>query len=374
MVSKDDQSKACELVGEWEALYDWLFRGPSTAPRGRDFRGWTSAYDGSPIADAVMLDWQATALRTLRGFRPQSVLEIGAGTGLILSHLAPECETYVATDLSGSVVAGLKQLVRRHDDLRHVELLVQPAHRCSSIARHFDTIILNSVVQYFPSAAYLTDVLLAAIGLLRPGGRIFVGDVRNPRTHALYLSSIRQERELRQLPELAAGNGELLVDPAYFSWFCDVMSPGAKSDAHLKRSPLVNELSVFRYDVVLLKPPFEHGGPIRELGGSETPLDEVTRVLETHPTGVTVLRDLPNPRLAKLLGWDLDTGIASFHAEALNSFAERLGLELTMRDAASASAHLVDIEFAPRAPYHVTPPSQQGGGERPPLAIGPLGP
>ena len=45
---------------------------------------------------------------------------------------------------------------------------------------HFDAVVLNSVVQYFPSAGYLLDVLAVAMRLLAPGGAVFIGDVRQP--------------------------------------------------------------------------------------------------------------------------------------------------------------------------------------------------
>ena len=38
---------------------------------------------------------------------------------------------------------------------------------------------MNSVVQYFPNAAYLTEVIDNAVELLAPGGSLFIGDVRN---------------------------------------------------------------------------------------------------------------------------------------------------------------------------------------------------
>ena len=44
---------------------------------------------------------------------------------------------------------------------------------------HFDVVVLNSVVQYFPSAGYLLEVLAVAMRLLAPGGALFIGDVRN---------------------------------------------------------------------------------------------------------------------------------------------------------------------------------------------------
>ena len=43
----------------------------------------------------------------------------------------------------------------------------------------FDVVVLNSVVQYFPGAAYLERVLRGAVAAVRPGGHLFVGDVRS---------------------------------------------------------------------------------------------------------------------------------------------------------------------------------------------------
>ena len=57
---------------------------------------------------------------------------------------------------------------------------MQPAEVVDGLpAGHFDTVVLNSVVQYFPSAGYLLDVLDKVLGLLVPGGAVYMGDVRN---------------------------------------------------------------------------------------------------------------------------------------------------------------------------------------------------
>ena len=63
-----------------------------------------------------------------------------------------------------------------------VELQAQPADDFTGLPEGtFDTVVVNSVVQYFPSADYLTAVLRGALERLAPGGVIFVGDVRNLR-------------------------------------------------------------------------------------------------------------------------------------------------------------------------------------------------
>ena len=61
-----------------------------------------------------------------------------------------------------------------------VTLLERPADDFKDLDDNsFDTVIINSVVQYFPSLEYLTKVLDGAIKATKPGGAIFVGDVRS---------------------------------------------------------------------------------------------------------------------------------------------------------------------------------------------------
>ena len=43
----------------------------------------------------------------LRALRPSRVLEIGCGTGLLLTRLAGTCESYVGLDFSAEVLAQL---------------------------------------------------------------------------------------------------------------------------------------------------------------------------------------------------------------------------------------------------------------------------
>ena len=84
------------------------------------------------------------------------VLEIGCGTGQLLACLAPATESYYAADISEVAIEAL----RKNIALPQVTLLRRPADDFSYLpAAYFDTLILNSVVQYFPNAAYLRNVL-----------------------------------------------------------------------------------------------------------------------------------------------------------------------------------------------------------------------
>src|SRR5690606_12085185 len=92
----------------------------------------------------------------------------------------------------------------------------------------FDTVVINSVAQYFPSADYLAQVLRSAVELLAPGGSVFVGDVRNLRLLRVLRAAVEVTRhggeiapeavpELRSAAEQAVRwEGELLCDPDFF--------------------------------------------------------------------------------------------------------------------------------------------------------------
>ncbi len=92
---------------------------------------------------------------------------------------------------------------------------------------YFDTIIVNSVVQYFPNAAYLTEVIDNAMDLLAPGGQLFIGDVRNHTLQKAFQTGIVLGRTDTGAPDAAVirqrvehavlGEAELLLAPEIFT-------------------------------------------------------------------------------------------------------------------------------------------------------------
>src|SRR4029077_2094696 len=133
-------------------LYDELYGAEVAAPGfGMDFRGWNSSYTGDPIPLEEMVEWRSATVDRIMALQPRRVLEIGVGSGLLLSQIAPQCEHYVGTDMSAVVIdnlgRSLEQLQVPWRD--RVQLLTQPAHIADALPRgYFDTIILNSVIQY----------------------------------------------------------------------------------------------------------------------------------------------------------------------------------------------------------------------------------
>ncbi|MDT0482747.1 condensation domain-containing protein [Streptomyces doebereineriae] len=224
--------------------------------------GWNSPHTGEYLTAAEMREWADTTFRQILALEPAHVLEIGCKTGGLLFRLAPRCTSYTGTDLSAYAL----QHIRDHRDwlaskVDDVELLERAADDYDGLAAgSFDTVVLNSVIQYFPSARYLERVLDGAVRLLRPGGHIYLGSVRSlPLLGALHLPGQLDRFQTtdpagplcQALTARVGQEQELALDPRYFTHLAERMS--GVGEVHLlpRLGRHRNELGAYRYDVVL---------------------------------------------------------------------------------------------------------------------------
>ncbi|WAZ19883.1 amino acid adenylation domain-containing protein [Streptomyces cinnabarinus] len=321
-------------VEEWKQVHELLYSAAGSEGSQENFAGWNSMYDGLPIPVEQMREWREATVERIRRLGPAGrVLEIGVGSGLILSRIAPDCETYWGTDLSAEAIAAL----RARNDIPGVELRAQPAHDTTGLPAHFfDTVILNSVAQYFPSADYLTDVLRAVSGLLAPGGRIFVGDVRNLRLLPTLRAAVETRRTttddksaLRAAVEQSVRwEGELLLDPDYFAAL-----DGFDAEIRIKRGAHHNELSRYRYDVVLRPGPRAAEPDEREIPWAAA--GRLDALLAERPPRLRIT-GIPNARLADDLAdlWRLEGSsgrtAAGADPEDLHALAARHGYQAAL--------------------------------------------
>ncbi|MBV9030940.1 MAG: amino acid adenylation domain-containing protein [Pseudonocardiales bacterium] len=295
-----------DRVGEWAEVYDSLYAESGSPVLGQDFTGWNSSYDGRPIPLAQMREWREATVARILSLQPRRVLEVGVGTGLLLSELAPRCETYWATDFSVPVIDALAGHVEQDPDLTaRVVLRAQPAHDIGGLpVGVFDTVILNSVVQYFPTTDYLVDVLNRMLRLVAPGGVVFLGDVRNLRLLRTLATAVQLHRAdpttdlgalRRAVEQTIRMEKELLVDPEFFTAWSRTVSDVGGVDIRIKRGRYHNELTRYRYDVAL------HRHPITPL-----PLDEAPELGWGHrisgPRALTDYLSTEHPELVRVSG------------------------------------------------------------------------
>ncbi|WPN60176.1 non-ribosomal peptide synthetase [Pseudomonas sp. P9_31] len=265
-----DQEMQSGRQQEWRSVYNYFYENEAAgAIQGPvdptfDTTGWNDSFTGGSIPAVEMRDWLDQALGRMQAFKPRRVLEIGCGTGMVLFGLAGSCERYVGLDFSEPVVQRLSGLLTTlRPEWQHVRLEHLAADELAQLDEgEFDLIVLNSVVQYLPSSAYLINVLHQAAGKLSAGGRIYLGDLRSLELQEVFHTamaandaadypldqlSARASSAIVQDKELFLSSGffaRLMTDPAFA-----LRSPGLLT--WLKTGGFDNELTRYRFDAAL---------------------------------------------------------------------------------------------------------------------------
>ncbi|WP_062216587.1 non-ribosomal peptide synthetase [Streptomyces sp. NBRC 109706] len=313
LVPAAERDEATELaaVAEWSDLYDRMYTDHAESGGfGENFGGWNSSYTEQPIPLSDMRVWRDDTVRQIRALRPRRVLELGVGSGLLLAPLLPHVEEYWGTDLSPVAIGNLEQALARHGEhTDRVTLRAQPAHDMTGLPRgHFDTVVINSVIQYFPHADYLTDVLRQAVDLLAPGGTVYAGDIRDLRLQRAFQTGVRlakappgtdAEAISAAVRRGVQAENELLLAPEYFAALPDVVDGIAAVDIQLKGGTYHNELSRYRYAAVLRREPADPvratGAPVLAWGREADTVESVAGHLADHPRLLRVT-GVPNAR------------------------------------------------------------------------------
>ncbi len=357
--SLSDASVQDAHVRRWGEVWESAYTAPSDEGDGSEFAGWLSSYTGEPIPLPEMREWLAHTVDRIRALRPGAVADIGVGVGLVLRSLAPEVDVYHGVDLSPAALtaaaASLGGPLPGHVRLRQSG----PEYLAALEPGSLDTVVINSVAQYFPGTDYLRTVLTDAVRAVRSGGAVFVGDVRSvemlPEFHTA--TQLHRASPLQTAEELRAAIGrqlqeerELCLSPAFFHHLADELDEIAEVRVELKRGRYDNELSLFRYDVTLLvgEGPAQPQ-PARQLvwDGSDGGLDALRAQLASSRDGLRVT-SIPNRRLTRVTSavralealdatataWDLDRRLwerdedEGVHPEELHVLAAAAGLDV----------------------------------------------
>ncbi len=264
---KNDKFKMEEIqknnVASWQEVFQNYYSDDSFVTNPEfDISGWLSSYTGKLIEPSQMMEWVDTTVNRIQFTDPQNIYEIGCGSGLLLYRLIPYCTSYCGTDYSEEIINKVERVVSSNDDVKNkINLLLKTADDFNGVAKKsFDTIVINSVAQYFPNIDYLSDVIDKSIRALEKGGVLFIGDLRNYKLLELFHTSINiyqedQGLEIDKLKQKISKDmeqeAELLVSPEYFHYLKMHNSRITHVDIRYKKGEAHNEMTKFRYDVLL---------------------------------------------------------------------------------------------------------------------------
>lgn len=224
--------------------------------------GWNDSFTGLPIPSNDLDESMNFCVERILALNPQRVLDIGCGNGLLLFRIAPHCSHYFGIDISAEAIHQIEYLLENNPaDYSHIQVAQGAAHELQGLEpESVDTVIINSVVQYFPSVDYLVYVVKKIIQLLKPGGKIFIGDVRSLPLLKFFHTSIQlsqaiasvSSHELQQrIQRGITHEKELVIDPDLFFALKHHIPQISHVQTLLKRGQSQNELIRFRFDVIM---------------------------------------------------------------------------------------------------------------------------
>ncbi len=392
---RDSSGSPADGTGIWRDQWDLLYQSAIDQTGGGQLdrldsviAGWAGA---SNIEEQVS-EWIDTTIERIKSHDPRRILEIGCGTGQILARLAAASDCYWAADISKVAIEALE----KSHPLAQVRLFHRPADDFSDFPEaHFDTVIINSVAQYFPDAGYLARVLEGAARVLSPGGRIFLGDVQGKALLATHHAEALLERaptgttagQLREsVARRVTQETELSLDPA---WFASIAGFG-HIETLLRRGKISNETTRFHYDVILHKNPAPDTFGLPEpLEWRNLNLEQLEAILESSTADIH-LTGIPDARLVSALAFQraLDAAPAdaplpaltaapsnAVSAEELHAAGVNAGFQAHVRWHGDGTDGLLDVVFSRSKALpdwkDAAPPLPAGAYANTPQAAGP---
>ncbi|MDE9470590.1 non-ribosomal peptide synthetase [Xenorhabdus bovienii] len=262
-----------DYVKSWTEIFDEQYRRNTESIQTEDtinpltldsdFGGWINSYSDQPIPLEQMEEWRTGTMQRINALHPRHLLEIGCGTGLLLYRYAEQCESVLATDISAEVLARHQHILQQRG-WSHVQLRQGDALNLGTLAPDtYDTVVINSVVQYFPNVQYLDKVLAQLLPAIAAGGTILLGDIRNLDLLTAHVTAIEQSHLGEQrisvgtmanrIQRRLQQEEEFLLSPTYFAQLPARYPEIDRVDILVKRGVGDNEMLRYRYEVILHK-------------------------------------------------------------------------------------------------------------------------
>ncbi|AYA40245.1 non-ribosomal peptide synthetase [Xenorhabdus nematophila] len=331
-----------DYVQSWTEIFDEQYRQKSVKntladqhDADSDFGGWINSYTDQPIPLEQMEEWRTGTMQRINALHPRHLLEIGCGSGLLLYRYAEQCESVLATDISAEVLTRHQHSLQQRG-WSHVQLRQGDALNSGVLAPDtFDTVIINSVVQYFPNVQYLDNVLAQLLPAVAAGGKILLGDIRNLDLLTTHVTAIEQSHLGEQRISVSTmanriqrrlqQEEEFLISPTYFAQLPARYPEISRVDILVKRGVGDNEMLRYRYEVILHKRDNHaascHDRPVTWFDFNT--IDAVSRLLQAGTYKTFGISGMPNARIKEDV--ELAEGLRHWPANQILSSLKNTG-------------------------------------------------
>lgn len=223
--------------------------------------GWISSYTNKPFSQPEIKELVENVVTKVSGNLRQDsiVLEIGSGSGLIARKIAPTVKKYICADISNVILEKTKKIFK-DEGIDNVDFEHIADDNTLHTKERVDVIIINSVIQFYGNYSELERVVLNCLNILKGGGLLFIGDIRDPGLRNDFYDSLSQGRKSKDskhdIDNVALKKSldrDLYVNKRFFTELQKNEDGINSVEFSNKIGEIKNELTNYRYDVTIKK-------------------------------------------------------------------------------------------------------------------------
>lgn len=313
-----------ELVENWKKKWNFLYETAIQDVKKEDLNenfdldrvAANQLTQGKKLLNDAYMEWFNQTAERIQLLNPSKLLEVGCGGGQLLKKIAPTCSFFAASDFTESSIKVLEQQLKEDPDKYPAYLLfVKSADADLPFEKKFfDTIVINSVAQYFPSVEYLLKVINKTIEYLNDDGCLYIGDIQSYTLLRNYhlndqLNHLANDESvenfLRIINKRVQIEEELVIDPEFFYSLKSLNSKIGRVEVKLRRGNILNETTQYHYDVFiyLKKGNAKHiNSEVIIWDESIKNLNDIKKKISARSSEIIYITGIPNRRLSANIG------------------------------------------------------------------------